>query len=425
VDNAVELLDRQADFLLRQEDSAAFLIQIDPFLTALRSNAQVSTYLDDAMVEVIDIIEAMEEADRQLTSELLTLRREVAELCPEADDSTREPPAESDSLLERTQARLGFWGTLAYFDIWARTDPEPFNGDGEGGLANTLLGILRSKDNAFPPKDGAPDPLQPWRRRLANVQARYGYAVRLMRLRLRTSAGFALVKLEAVVDELNPPATDGDRGADTALFKLAWQQSTDDAEVKVIDHRVRELRNAVEWLHEDLRRRIGSTRSWLALVHRYRQRCEWHDRERMLAVAEADRRAGQPDDRLTGELARYLFDAGLSPLTRLLTGARRTDTFDLNASWYVEATQYGAADTRADILDRVSRVRDSVGALRGTPDAVREALCVIVRRDGPAYDLPAVLDSETYRLHLVLINLAPEEPGRPVDQPVPILRAEF
>jgi hypothetical protein len=36
----------------------------------------------------------------------------------------------------------------------------------------------------------------------------------------------------------------------------------------------------------------------------------------MLAVADDDRLPGGPEDRLTSEFARYLFDAGLSPLTK-------------------------------------------------------------------------------------------------------------
>ena len=191
-----------------------------------------------------------------------------------------------------------------------------------------------------------------------------------------------------------------------SLFKLAWQQRLDAADLGVIDNRVADLRDAVERLREDLRRRIGSTRSRLALVNRFKLRCEWHDRERMLAVAGDDHLAGGPEDRLTGEFARYLFDAGLSPLTKSLAGGLEPDLLDPSASFYVEARQFTSSSARGDIVNGVKQVLDSVGSLRGGPYAVDEAFCVVFRRDGPYYDLPAVLQTDTYRLHLVLVDLA-------------------
>ena len=476
MDPLVELLDRQVDFLLRQTDSAVFLIQVEPFLRALRTEPRLAAYLDDVLDEVVQIVDAMEEVDVDLTSELVELRRELVELRPDADDSNLEPSSESDSRAAKLQSRLSYRGTLAYFDQWASSEPEPFNADGEGGLAKTLLGILRNKDNAYlheveaaatakesearvdpedvsaegpPPTEGEQngpgrDPLDAWRRRLGNVQRRFDYAVRLLRLRTRTSAGLALFNLEAVPDELNPPARildDDDEDTLSAasdlmrwvssesysLFKLAWQERVDAADLRIIDKRVADLRDAVERLREDLHRRIGATRSRLALVNRFKLRCEWHDRERMLAVADDDRLPGGPEDRLTGEFARYLFDAGLSPLTKPLAGGLQPDLLDPLASFYVEAKQYATSSARRDIVTGVAQVLDTVGRLRGGPYAVDEAFCVVFRREGPYYDLPTVLQTETYRLHLVLVDLAPttEAGRRQRDRPVQIPADEF
>jgi hypothetical protein len=276
------------------------------------------------------------------------------------------------------------------------------------------------------------------------VQRRCDYAVRLLKLRTRTSAGLALLKLEAVAGELNPLARIlDDDGEDTlraagdlmrwvssesySLFKLAWQERLDAADLGVIEKRVADLRDAVERLREDLRRRIGTTRSRLALVNRFKLRCEWHDRERMLAVADDDRLSGGPEDRLTGEFARYLFDAGLSPLTKPLAGGLQPDLLDPLASFYVEATQYATSTARGDIVRSVAQVLDTVGRLRAGPYADDEAFCVVFRRDGPYYDLPQVLETEAYRLHLVLVDLAPttEAGRRQRDKPIQIPADEF
>ena len=67
MDPLVELLDRQVDFLLRQPDSAAFLIQVEPFLSALRTEPRLAAYLDDVLEEVVQIVDDMEDVDRELT----------------------------------------------------------------------------------------------------------------------------------------------------------------------------------------------------------------------------------------------------------------------------------------------------------------------------------------------------------------------
>lgn len=476
VDPLVELLDRQVDFQLRQEDSAAFLMQVEPFLRALRTEPRLAAYLDDVLEEVVHIVDDMEEVDADLTAELVELRHALVELWPEADDSTAQPPSESTSGAVKLQARLSYSGTLAYFDDWAASEPQPFNADGEGGLAKRLLRILHIKDTVYlqeleaasareddqpeteeqdvhaeqtpratSEQNGPPrDILGAWRRRLGNVQRRYDYAIRLLKLRTRTSGGVALLMLEAVPDQLNPPPRllddGGDDSVDAAsdlmrwissesysLFKLAWRQGLDAADQSIIRERVAELRDAVERLREELYRRIGITRSRAALVDRFKLRCEWHDRNRMLAIADDDRLPGGPEDRLTGEFARYLFDAGLSPLTKPLAGGLQPDLLDPVASFYVEAKQYASSSARADIVKSVAQVLDTVGRLRGSPYAVDEAFCVIFRRDGPYYDLPQVLQTETYRLHLVLVDLAPPTAAgrRQRDKPVQIPTEEF
>ena len=92
MDPLVELLDRQVDFLLRQADSAAFLIRSSHSLRRCEPNRRLAAYLDDVLGEVVGIVDAMEEVDAELTSELLELRRELVELSPDADDSTRNHP---------------------------------------------------------------------------------------------------------------------------------------------------------------------------------------------------------------------------------------------------------------------------------------------------------------------------------------------
>jgi hypothetical protein len=276
----VELIDRQADFLLRQADSRAFLVQVEPFLMALQTEPELIAHLEDMLEELADIVEVTERADAELTSELLELRREVVELQPAHDDD-RGVEAASDAGVAQT-APASRQNTLAFFDEFARAEPEPFNADGVGGRAGTLLAILQTKDagpslrrgkDAARLGDPARDPFEIWRRRLWNVQSRYDHAIRSMRLRLATSAGLALLKLERVPSAINPPAvlldveddnlTAADdllrwgRSAEYSLFRTVWGGQRRSVNV---DDRIAELRNGVDRLREDLRHRTLSSR---------------------------------------------------------------------------------------------------------------------------------------------------------------------
>lgn len=167
---------------------------------------------------------------------------------------------------------------LARFDELARAEPDPFTADGCGGRAASLLSILQSLD-AVPRLErvaagaggAARDPLESWRRRLWNLQSRYDHAVRSMRLRMDTSAGLALLKLEAVPAAINPPPALLDaedeslaaadellrwgRSEEYAMFQAVWGAQRGNAD---IDGRVADLRNGVDRLREDLRRRTFS-----------------------------------------------------------------------------------------------------------------------------------------------------------------------
>jgi hypothetical protein len=149
------------------------------------------------------------------------------------------------------------------------------------------------------------------------------------------------------------------------------------------------------------------------MVNRFKLRCEWHDRQRMANLASEESLPGGPEDRLTAELARYLFDQGLAPLTKPMTGGLQPDLLDPNARFYVEGKQYKDS-ARSYIIKAFTQLIDTVSKLRGDPNyEVEEAFCIIFRLSGPYYLLPQTVEAGELRVHFVLIDLAPpSETGR-------------
>jgi hypothetical protein len=116
----------------------------------------------------------------------------------------------------------------------------------------------------------------------------------------------------------------------------------------------------------------------------------------------------------------------MSPLSKPMTGGLQPDLLDPAARFYVEAKQYESSG-RGDIVKAVAQVMDTVGRLRGSQYELDEAFCVVFRRNGPYYDLPDTMHTQSYRLHLVLVDLAPsDETGRRQrEKPSPIDATEF
>jgi hypothetical protein len=224
MDSQLELVERQVALLLKRSDPLAFLWLIEPFLAALQSDPVLATLIEDILEDVANVVGAMEEADGEVAVELQALRAEFAEL---------EPAAR-------------FENSLALFDEFAETEPPAFTAEGVGGRAAPLLAILRELDAETRPTgprlvrdpgDQPADPLPAWRTSLAGVLHRYFRALRSMRLRVRASAGLALLKLDATVDALNPPDARADAAgrldmtsvADLALFNAVWSEPRDTA----------------------------------------------------------------------------------------------------------------------------------------------------------------------------------------------------
>jgi hypothetical protein len=467
VDPIVDLLDRQADFLLEQVGDETFLFQVEPFLRAISADGVLALYLEDLRDELIGIIQVLEAIDAELVPQLVELREDLVRLRPDADDSDATPPVPRPGVPDMA-ALLRYQDTLAHFDERAKAEAQPFNHMAEGGNAAALLSILQKKDLEYLRRIGSAEvgrtdddlgsPTGPadveidtrarvdlggWRMSLGNVDRRYRHVQRWARLRMRTSGGLALLRLEAAKDAMQPPLRlmDPEVGAmglmgemlklvgssEFSLLRLADGDPLSSIDDAVIADRVADLRNDVRRLQEDLRRRVNTTRSRRALVERFKLRCEWHDRERLVAVAEDKELGGGPEDRLTAEFARYLFDQGLSPLSKPMTGGLQPDLLDPGARFYVEAKQYNNSGSRRDIVKAVAQVMDTVGRLRGGQYAVDEAFCVIFRRSGPYYDLPASLRTHGYRIHLLLVDLASaDEAGRRQrERPVVIEPSEF
>ncbi|NRD61722.1 hypothetical protein HRD49_08135 [Corallococcus exiguus] len=191
-----------------------------------------------------------------------------------------------------------------------------------------------------------------------------------------------------------------------------------------VEQLVSTLRPITSSVHEDLIRRIGTRRTLIALLHRFKERCEWHDRDRLRGLAARSKR---PEDALTAELARWLFDQGLSPITRPMTGGLQPDLLD-PAVLYIEAKRYrDNKNARRHIVQGTHELYDVVARLKGTKYNVTEAFYVIFREGGPQFKLPEVIPGDGWVTLPVVIDIAPltESGSRQKNKPIELSEDEL
>jgi hypothetical protein len=426
IQEQIELLERQYNYLSRQK-GVNFIRQARCFCSFLQKNAHYSVLLQDMISETQLAVNELEELDGSLMLELVAIRTELQQRAPEYDDSNMKPPT-------REELTTKYESSFAFFDAHLKDEdrkrgipmfPTPYD---DRTKFNTLRGVIAGKVygliNGYSPATGTIEEgnerkdLEDLRVRLEELQQMHNHKFRSFLDAKFTLPGVSWINLETTFNEINPEPTeyarqDPERMLERALhgygrvlrkalYEPEERSSNEDKQsLSEIEKRISEH---CERVYEELRLRLGTTRSNLALIRRYKNRCEWHDRERLFAIAQTK----SAENDLTAELARYLFDQGLNPLTRARTADLEPDLLDPTSlgKVYVEAKQYSKS-ARDYLVKGVGQVHDTLGRLRGTPYEVTEAFLVIFRRGGPRYIFPNVINSEGYEIYIILIDIAP------------------
>jgi hypothetical protein len=409
VDDILDLLDRQFAALSSQTGSADFLVSVTPFLGALTAEPRIAVHMQDLREETLNRVRVLEELDDALVSTLTDLRRRFEETLRDVPVTDRDP-SENDGP-----------DSFSNFDAVASAPPQPLNYRGDGARSPRLLSILQgwASTESF-------DLPEAWTVELYNAQVQWDHGSRRLSLEMKTSAGLALLRLDAVPPALNPDPVFRQVGEDRRarleqllltsmsvgqqLFFAVHTNEGTQATRALVDSHVTELRAGLTRLSTELHRRVGTTRSRQALISRFKQRSEWHDASRLRVVAAQDDLGGHPEDRLTAELARYLFDQGLNPLTKPTAAGLEPDLLDpaVSPPFYVEAKQYSGPD-RQGIIRALRQILDTVGRLRSDSLPITEAFCVVFRRGGPRYLLPDAFEADGYRIFFTLVDIAPAD----------------
>jgi hypothetical protein len=457
VKDLVEFIDRQFAYLdcLASE---AYIYQVGRWLRTLDGEPRIAGFLRDMRQEAVASVKNFFGHDDDLVARLKALRFRLAEVAADGDDSKMVRPP---NLLPGSP----FLASFAHFDEITglkATDTDramPTTGTENKSRSTKLMRILRSKlsrlqhtrSDAEGREEHSQENLRPdldeFGFALTNLEREHEHEFRNFLMEKLTSGGVSLLHLINFISGLNPVPEPLSEKHDDLLKELnrhmgEWGSGIDKLRGQVFgeatspllkkdDHAGNwesDLRPHVRRIHEEVRRRIGTRRSLVGVLHRFKERCEWHDRERLRDIAERARQAGRkPEDALTAEFARWLFDQGFSPLTEPSVGGLKPDLLDPSLL-YVEAKRYSEADSgRTAIIKGAKQVYSTVQMLRGTKYEIDEAVFVVFRESGPLYLLPEAVPCGGWVMLPVLIDIAPmsEVGRREKHQPISITVEEL
>lgn len=189
------------------------------------------------------------------------------------------------------------------------------------------------------------------------------------------------------------------------------------------------LKKNAERLIYGLQNRLRSTASMLELIHRFRARAMWYDKTRLreLAMTLAQGKKVNPvEDKLTRELALYLFDNGLPVLLRADIENVQLDALGINTPVLVEAKAYKDSKQKAAVIAGISQLHAYMTNLEASKLHVEDAFYVVFRLGGPLYDLPTVIETNRFKIYPVMVDIAESKvSGRKQPKPVMITREEI
>ena len=422
----VDLVERQFDYLdsLTGPERLLFLPRLLDFI---EREPRLTAILEDLRHEAAEVLSEFRRAHERIRTELSALwSAHAAELrtlvTPALADPNNERQLSTFARIESYEARLA--------ELPFASFPSPGNAsDLESDTGKLILALKQWRSWALERKRGnvrLSGGLAQLDRELEALEREHSFAARSLHSATRTMAWPAIERLRGVRARVLPvpPKRGPDVTADDSVLELVRYRAEDVAARVVhgdanptregqvgVQLMADEVAEDARTLREELLLRIGLARSRISLVRRYAARCEAFDAERLRAAcAEASSHAERI---LTLDFARFLFDAGLTPLLEATASGLRPDVLHLAPSslFYVEAKQYDGTGAKAQLRKAYAQVWSTWARLRKIYPC-DEAFLVVFRRGGPYVELPAVIRWAGLRLYSVVADISTEAGSR-------------
>jgi hypothetical protein len=443
----IELLDRRYS-LVADASPQDFLLELDAFLDFIQSDEVLKYYVEQMVAQFQRRIQERDRAFEQQKREAIALRHRLVKIFPDLDDS--KTPFELDPQFDLPSET--YQRSLAHFDdimnainrwegkIWP-VSPDLYHDHSDViKLLNILRRKLSLKERSLRQegKDPSKEIPEDFRSDFDYLCDRHEHTHLDFVNHRRVSPGSSFAFLVDAVSKINPEpqkfgswqqiiqtvserALSSEGEAEDELRAIVYKGQENDRLLPVCKPHLRRV-------YESLRAMIGSRLIHWQILNRYKARCMWYDRERLLELVERNP-TRRREDVLTRDLARYLFDNGISVLYRVRRGVHEFDLIGecSQAQIFLEVKTYkDSRNTRRTLVNGVAQLHAYLTGLEAHDTLVQEAYYVVYRLGGPLYDLPREIATNRLTIYPMTIDLGPSsESGRRQPRPIVLEPAEF
>ena len=170
------------------------------------------------------------------------------------------------------------------------------------------------------------------------------------------------------------------------------------------------VRIDLERLHNFILDRLNRTSLGLALLTKYKRRCEWYDLDEILGKTQnlVDPKRDMAEKELTMNLCRYLLDNNVLPLSQVDLNKSRLDVLIQSKE---ELFPVEVKVVRLNENDRVKKGFNQIVTYIRTIDA-SEGFYVIFCRGDFTLQIPPMIFEDTFHIYIVTINLPEKSPSK-------------
>jgi hypothetical protein len=279
--------------------------------------------------------------------------------------------------------------------------------------------------------------------KFAEICKLHDFKLKEWRIFLQTSPANIFAKLQSTIDSINPQPKENEiekieeqidlKVSGYFFLYLTGKNLGDEIDEKIIKEQTEkelcEIKSEVKRVYEAIREEIGTNLLHIQLINRYKVRSQIYNKPELRKIVEDKNNAGRFEDVLTLDLARFLFDSGLSTYYRVRAGSHEYDLIDLETNtanpMFVEAKVYKDSQAKQTLIEGIYQLHSYLCEVEAKK-LIDEAYYIIFRVGGPIYVFPENIKIGKFSIYPILIDLGKsEDSGRNQRKPIEITLQEI
>jgi len=451
----IELLDRKYDFLMKVPDTE-FVLELAAFMDFIKTYEPICHFTEKIYK---DFEQKAQDYKAKLDKEqekAVEIKNLIITKYPDLDDSKMEYPGP-----ERvsTEYRSSF---AAFDDIVnnvERVESFPMAPDllDDASDVGKLISIIHTKIDEYETKDEKGNKTKEIDEQIwiehKNLQEHHEHTQLDWINYCRVSPGSTLIEFSNMCKEINPEPKNyssmedffekwasiddleshwhyGSRVRDAVyglVSKYDNYRSSSFSEERIQEW-ISKLKEGITRIYEYLRVEIGLKLLPSQLIHRYKLRSQWYNKEYLWSLNGSDKKGKKKrtEHILTQDLAKYLFDQGITVFYRLKAGQHEFDLLeDAKSPIFVEVKICKDSGSKNRLIQGIAELHaylNNVKSLR----RIKNAYYVIFRLAGPIYEFPEMIPTNQFSIYPILIDIGESKvSGSRQPKPIIIKREEI